>query len=186
MPRTSPRATTRKSPAAPKAKTTAAPKAKNAAKANAVKANAPKPKKAAKAASSKAARGARASAAKPAADKADFPQVFARLRAILAEHAPSLVLVHDNDGRYYLNSPKPWNKKELFFGAVQLMKSYVGFYLMPIYMNPALAKGLSPELTRRRQGKSCFNFAQVDEAAFEELRKLTRAGFEDFQRQGLV
>jgi len=43
-----------------------------------------------------------------------------------------------------------------------------------------LSKSISPELKKRMQGKSCFNFKAVDEKLFKELRKLTRAGFQKF------
>ena len=49
---------------------------------------------------------------------------------------------------------------------------------MPVYVEPSLLDGISPGLRRRMQGKSCFNFAKVDEALFAELEDLTRAGFE--------
>jgi hypothetical protein len=33
------------------------------------------------------------------------------------------------------------------------------------YSEPELASEMSPELRRRRQGKSCFSFTRVDEGA---------------------
>jgi len=47
-------------------------------------------------------------------------------------------------------------------------------------------KGVSPELKKRMQGKTCFNFASVEEGLFGELAALTRKGFEEFQRRELV
>lgn len=52
---------------------------------------------------------------------------------------------------------------------------------MPVYAMPALLDGLSPELGRRRQGKSCFNFTRVDETLFDELASLTAIGIERFR-----
>jgi hypothetical protein len=43
------------------------------------------------------------------------------------------------------------------------MAAYVSFYLMPVYMYPDLVDGISLELTKRKQGKSCFNFETVDD-----------------------
>jgi hypothetical protein len=57
-------------------------------------------------------------------------------------------------------------------------KAYVSYYLMPICVEPSLLERLSPELRRRTQGKSCFNFRTVDEALFAELEALTRRGYE--------
>ncbi|HSQ25437.1 MAG TPA: hypothetical protein VLN44_13520, partial [Pyrinomonadaceae bacterium] len=55
-------------------------------------------------------------------------------------------------------------------------KNYVSFYLMSVYASPDLLKTMSPELKRRMQGKSCFNFKEVDRKLFGELKTLTKAG----------
>jgi hypothetical protein len=49
-------------------------------------------------------------------------------------------------------------KKVIFFGAAQIKKNYVSFYLMPVYMFmfPKLLDNISPELKKHMQGKSCF------------------------------
>ena len=52
-------------------------------------------------------------------------------------------------------------------------KRDVGSYLMPVYATPGLADSPSPELRKRRQGKSCFNFTKVDESFLTELDALT-------------
>lgn len=70
------------------------------------------------------------------------------------------------------------NKQRLFFAAVRVGKAYVSFHLMPVYASSDLSKSISPELKKRMQGKSCFNFKAIDEKLFKELGKLTRAGFE--------
>ena len=51
---------------------------------------------------------------------------------------------------------------------------------------PDLLDGLSPELKKRMQGKSCFNFKAVDKALFKELGALTRQGYQRFKKEGLV
>ncbi|HRE79462.1 MAG TPA: hypothetical protein PLN52_00375, partial [Opitutaceae bacterium] len=59
-------------------------------------------------------------------------------------------------------------------GTVTIKKSYVAYHLMPLYTHPELADGISAQLAQRKQGKTCFNFARVDEALFKELTRLTR------------
>ncbi len=54
-----------------------------------------------------------------------------------------------------------------------IKKSYVAFHLMPLYVQPDLAIDISPELTRRRQGKTCFNFKKVEPDLFDQLAVLT-------------
>lgn len=117
----------------------------------------------------------------------DPAEVFAALRAILAKHAAALVVKHDVPGRYYLDTkmPHPKNKQPMFFGAAVVMKSYVSFHLMPVYAFPELLKSASPELRRRMQGKSCFNFKRMEPALFKELAGLTAEGLKRFRALGL-
>lgn len=113
--------------------------------------------------------------------KAEFETVFAKLRAILEPYASKLVVVSDTSNSYYLDTTHIMkNKKPLFFAAVRTGKNYVSFHLMPVYACADLPNSLSPELKKRMQGKSCFNFTSVDEKLFKELAKLTKAGFAKF------
>lgn len=121
------------------------------------------------------------------ADNVDFPAVFERLKNLFKPYEEHLLVKADRPGDYFLDTPYSSRyMKELFFGAVQIKKNYVSFYLMPIYMYPGLLDGLSASLRKRMQGKSCFNFKSIDEPILEELAQLTREGFETFRREGLV
>ena len=117
----------------------------------------------------------------------NIPSLFARLKALLTPYAPALNLINDESGKYYLETgyTEKW-KKPLFFGSAIVQKNYVSFYLMPVYMFPDLMEGVSPALKKRMQGKSCFNFKQVDEVLFSELEALTRQSFTRFQQEGLI
>src|ERR1051325_3087739 len=100
---------------------------------------------------------------KPSPMSQDFEPVFAALKALLAKYAKRLAVKVDTPSEYTLvtktPSPFPQHKGQpLFFGSVRLGKAYVSVHLMPIYMCPALAKGMSPTLRKRMQGKACFNF----------------------------
>lgn len=114
-----------------------------------------------------------------------FPIVFQHLKAILQRYAQSLTVTADTDEAYSLDGPysQKW-KRNLFFGSVQIKKNYVSFYLMPVYMYPELLNGISPELKKHMQGKSCFNFKKVEPELFEELAELARKGIERFQKEG--
>ena len=114
----------------------------------------------------------------------EFQIVFEHLRIILKRYEPQLVLVNDHSQNYYLNGHYSQKfKKDLFFGATIIQKHYVSFYLMPVYMYPELLDTISPELKKRMQGKSCFNFKKVDDVLFNELSELTQRGFERFQQE---
>ena len=113
--------------------------------------------------------------------KNDFHPVFKKLKAVLKPYEGKMVVVHDTDSHYYLDTSYVMrNKRRLCFAAVRVGKAYVSFHLMPVYTSPDLLKGLSPELGKRMQGKSCFNFKAVDDKLFKELGKLTKSGFQKF------
>ena len=114
----------------------------------------------------------------------DFLPVFEQLKSILEPFAPNLTVKTDSADTYYLDGPysEKW-KRNLFFGSVQVKKNYVSFYLMPVYMYPDLLNGISPELKKRMQGKSCFNFKQVEPTLFKELAELTKKGYERFKKE---
>ncbi|WP_425259581.1 hypothetical protein ACPOLB_01785 [Rubrivivax sp. RP6-9] len=117
----------------------------------------------------------------------DLDVVFKELRSILAPYAEKLGSKKDDATELYVDTAHVQkNRKPFFFGAVQVRKSFVSFHLMPVYMKPELLDGVSPALKARMQGKSCFNFAAVDEAMFKELASLTEAGFASYQQQGFV
>lgn len=115
---------------------------------------------------------------------ADFAPVFARLKQILAAHAPPLLVARDTPSEYYLNTTKlhPTNEQPLCFGMVRTGKHYVSFHLMPVYASPVLQAAISPDLKKRMQGKACFNFTEIDEPLFAELTTLTARGLEGFRK----
>lgn len=138
--------------------------------------------------------------------KDDFVKTFEELRAILQPYASKLKVVHDNEKVYYLETKQPkYRGKPVCFGAVRLGKQYVSFYLMAVYsaaacVTPAkgsteekivgatskLSKSMSPELKKRMQGKSCFNFKQPDPVLFKELAGLTKQGFQGYNKLGWI
>jgi hypothetical protein len=118
---------------------------------------------------------------------ADFSDVFVQLRKIMLPYLDRLECKRDRDDELYLDTRHIWtNGKPLWFGGVQIKKRYVSYHLMPVYANPKLLEGISPELRKRMQGKSCFNFTSVDTVLFDELARLTEAGFRDYEKRGYV
>ena len=120
-------------------------------------------------------------------DITSFDEVFRKLKAIFKPYAKKMDIAADNQTYYLLNTRHIMkNKQPLCFGGARLGKNYVSFYLMSIYACPELLKGMSPELKKRRQGKSCFNFKEVDEKLFQELDKLTKAGVARFSNEKFI
>ncbi len=114
-------------------------------------------------------------------DKNNFTEVFDRLKSIFKPYANKMEVASDTEQYYLLNTHYIMkNKQPLCFGGVRRGRNYVSFYLMSVYASPDLLKGMSPELKKRMQGKSCFNFKEVDKKLFGELAKLTKAGAAKF------
>lgn len=117
----------------------------------------------------------------------DTAEIVARLRPMLARHSDYMNVVMDDAENYYLDTHHVMkNGKPLFFGSVRVRKNYVSYHLMPVYVNPGLLRRCSNALTKRMQGKSCFNFRRVDEAVLDELSTLTDAGFEFYASEGYI
>ena len=122
----------------------------------------------------------------------DFAAVLAVLKPVLATYVDRLAVTADTPAEYALatKSPSPFPQHKgqpLHFGSVRVGKAYVSFHLMPVYMSPALTKGMSPALKKRMQGKSCFNFKNdPGPDLIDELKRLTEAGFNQWKDNGWV
>ena len=119
--------------------------------------------------------------------ESEFPQTFKKLKAILQAYQKHLTVTVDKKDRYNLNAGYSEKyKRDIYFGGVEIKKNYVSFHLMTVYVNPDLLKGISPELKKRMQGKSCFNFKLIDQTQIDELAKLTKKGFEFYKNEGML
>ena len=103
----------------------------------------------------------------------DLAEVHERLKAMLAPYRKELHVAADGPGGMTLELPaykgEPWG----FAAGTRLGKRYVSYYLMGVYGDEGLAETISPELRKRMQGKSCFNFTRIDEPLLHELEVLT-------------
>jgi hypothetical protein len=105
----------------------------------------------------------------------------------MQQYEPHLTLKVSTEDNYYLVAPhSPKWKTEVMFGAVQIKKNYVSYYLMPLYMYPEMIHDMSRILRRRMHGKSCFNFNKMEsDELFAELAAYTARGFERFRVENL-
>lgn len=110
----------------------------------------------------------------------EFSAVHERLMEVLKPFRARLIATMDSPSGMKLEIPglegKPWG----YVAGTRVGKRYVSFYLMSVYAFPDLAESLSPRLRARMQGKSCFNFAVVDEELFTELQQVVEAGFDRY------
>lgn len=116
----------------------------------------------------------------------EFTKIFKILRPLYNTHADKCVVLSDNAFRYYLGTHEVREKDgyRTGFGGVEIKKNYVSAHLMPIYVHPDMLEGLSMELRKRMQGKSCFNFNRVDAVPLDELANLISAGVSRFDMDG--
>jgi len=119
----------------------------------------------------------------PPAPRPDFADTFATLRGMLQRQGRALLTLVDKPGDFQVASPTLTDRsgRPLFVAGVMVKKTYVSFHLLPVYMNRTLLAGLSPALTKRMQGKACFNFSTIDTDQLDELATLTKKGIDGFE-----
>jgi hypothetical protein len=106
---------------------------------------------------------------------------------VFAKYEKQLKVTADTREKYYLETRSPsYKDNPLFFGAVIRGRAHVSFHLMPLYWEPALVSGISANLRKRMQGKSCFNFVAPDTTLFRELVRLTNRGFALYKKKNLL
>ena len=116
-----------------------------------------------------------------------FEQIFSQLSGILRRHAGSLRIRDEAPMRLSLiGGPHPKHKTPTPIAWVKIEKNYVSYHLMPVYGCPKLLETISAKLRARMQGKSCFNFRVPDDTLFDELERLTVAGFAAFKKAGYM
>jgi hypothetical protein len=119
----------------------------------------------------------------------DFQLVYTRFKDMLSKFdGENLHIQAEKPDQYELIGPPTprSNGREVWFGAARVGKRYVSYHLMPVYACPDLLDRISPELRKRMQGKSCFNFTHVDEKLIKELEELTERGYERFKKEGFI
>jgi hypothetical protein len=121
--------------------------------------------------------------------KQAFDETHAALKKILAKYEGKGLEANPNKpGHYVLTGPRTetsWGK-DIWFGGVRTGKSYVSFHLIAVYVFPDLLEKVSPDLKKRMQGKSCFNFTKPDPALLKEVAKLTEAGYKRYRAEKLI
>ena len=121
----------------------------------------------------------------------DLLPLFEELKALVAPYSDHFVVRRDEPGYYDLWSEKDVviegrSREEVFFGALIVQKSYVGFYFMPVYADTELTAVFGPELLASLKGKSCFHIRRLTPELEEQVRAALRAGYELYVARGWV
>ena len=104
-------------------------------------------------------------------------EVEARLRAILAPYESRL----ETASIYSIPTlRRPGAKAHDWFAFVKAEPKHVSFYLMPMLTYPDLMADVSPELAKRRSGKSVMKFTAVDDVLFSELEGLVARAYDRY------
>ena len=117
----------------------------------------------------------------------DYSAVFTVLRELLKPYEGELAIRTDKPGNCYLETKSSsFNGRRLFFAGAKIKKNYVSFYLPALYMCPDLANRISASLKKTMQGQACFNLTIANPDWFEELRRLTQAGYQKMKSEMLL
>jgi hypothetical protein len=123
--------------------------------------------------------------------------VFRSLEKLLKAYAPPFKLTAGGvRGKHsvQLAVPKPvaipgvygGKPTELMMAAAIAQGKFVGFYFMPIYLNPELRKKLSPRLLKLLKGKTCFRVKKLDEGLKRDIEAALKLGKECYRERGWV
>jgi hypothetical protein len=123
--------------------------------------------------------------------------VYQSLHTLLSRYAPPFKAISGNvrdKSDLHLVTPKAiavpgaygGKPTQIAMASIILQKGYVGFYFMPIYMNPVLAGKLSPSLKKLLKGKTCFHIKQLDPALSDDIDAALKEGVKSFKDRGWV
>lgn len=145
-------------------------------------------------AASKAAKMAKKSKPK----EGSLESVFAELQRLLAPYAPpfkpSSGSTLDGKLEYHLVVPQDvvipgaygGKPTQIAMASVILQKDFVGFYFMPIYLNPELKKNMAPTLLKLLKGKTCFHVQAIDAQVIADVNAALALGLKSFKDRDWV
>ncbi len=121
--------------------------------------------------------------------------VFQKLHHLLLKRVPPFKPGGDEQGmfrgkkNFHLVVPKAvaipgaygGKPTELCMASLVMQKGYVGFYFMPIYMNPQLERKLAPGLLKLLKGKTCFHIKSLDDTLFDDIDAALTLGVKAFK-----
>ncbi len=124
--------------------------------------------------------------------KTDLVEIFQTIRASLQPYAAKGFAVRNNTETVY----ELWSEQEVeitgrkydevFFASVCILKNSVGFYLMPIYIEPELKALLQPDLLKLLKGKSCFHVTKLSDELLNHIVDALVTGFTLYKQKGWV
>jgi hypothetical protein len=75
-------------------------------------------------------------------------------------------------------------KDSLQFASLIEQQHFIGFYFMPIYLNPELHERLSPALLRALKGKYCFHLKSITPELRKGMEEALEIGLQYYRKNG--
>ncbi|WP_316820169.1 hypothetical protein [Pedobacter gandavensis] len=124
--------------------------------------------------------------------KTDLVEIFQTIRATMQSYeAMGFNNRVNSDTAYEL-----WTEKEVlvqgkkrlgwFFASVVILKNDVGFYFMPVYVEPEMKTTFDPKLLKHLKGKSCFHIKKLDFDLLSMIESALADGFKLYKEKGWV
>jgi hypothetical protein len=125
-----------------------------------------------------------------------WDSIYHAVEAVLLRYSPPLstgtAWVKPGKKGIQLLTPEPVSIPRVYGGkptklmvaAVMEQKTFVGFYLFSIYMDPSLKKKIPAPLLKLLKGKSCFNLKSVDDALLAAIKQSIDATIADYRKKG--
>jgi hypothetical protein len=122
----------------------------------------------------------------------DLAQLFEELSRLLAPYEKGCLEKHGGSGgKLALITNKEVvidgrKRENLWFVSLLVQKGYVGFYYMPVYMNPLVRAKLKPELLKCLKGKACFHIRKKDPLILRQIEEALVIGYDAYKKFGWV
>jgi hypothetical protein len=117
-------------------------------------------------------------------------EIFEAIKALMKPYEKgTLKAFGEKNGMYHLVSFKPVEiagrkRKEIYFVSIMVQKGFVGFYYMPVYMNPHPEKLVQPELLKCLKGKACFHIKKNDPVIIKQIEQALETGYKFYTERG--
>lgn len=123
--------------------------------------------------------------------KLNLRKEFIKLKNLLKKYEGTFIPKVDSDTEYDLWSFKDVEilgrkKSEINFAVIQVKSSYIGFYFMPIYIEPAISEKIENNLLKLLKGKSCFHIKSIDQLLIKQITHALKVGYDYYLEKKFV
>ncbi len=77
-------------------------------------------------------------------------------------------------------------RTEMYFAWLIIQSNYVGFYFMPITVDPKYTKIIGKDLLATLKGKSCFHIKKLDDTIIKQIKDALAEGYKLYKERGWI